>query len=49
MAWNVSNGGFNIGLGSSRLSINTRDGSVGVKVSDHLSLNTKTGGLDFTL
>lgn len=46
--FNLSNGGFQVGLGDSKLSWNTRDGSLGVKISDHLSLNLN-GGVDFVV
>ena len=49
MSWNMSKGGFNVGLGNSRVSINTRDGGLGVKISDHLSIDLKNGGLNFTI
>lgn len=47
--FNVSRGSVSLGLGNSNMSVNLRDGSFGYRISDHLSLNMKDGGIDFTI
>jgi len=49
VGFNLSRGSATLGLGNSDVFINLSDGSLVHKISDHLSLNMKDGGIDFTL
>ena len=49
VGFNLSKGSATLGLGNSDVFINLSDGSLVHKISDHLSLNMKDGGIDFTL
>ena len=48
MKYNITKCGFDIGLGGSRLSVNTRDGKLGFGISEHLSMDT-SGKLSFRI
>lgn len=49
LGFNLSRGSASLGLGDNDVFINLSDGSLEHKISDHLSLNMKDGGIDWTM